>query len=111
MGHRGYLAAIAAIGFVAAASAFASPLHGAARSGDIDQLRKLLDAGGKLEDRDGTKETPLISAALAGQAEIVAELIKRGADVTARNDRGLTALHAAAYHGDLASVQALVGAG
>ena len=72
---------------------------------------RLLDGGANLEDRDGTKETPLISAALAGHADIVAELIKRGADIKARNDRGLTPLHAALYGGSLETVQALVQAG
>jgi ankyrin repeat protein len=111
MGRRGYFAAIAAVVIVSAAPVSAGPLHDAARSGDLDQIRKLLDSGGSIEDRDATKETPLISAALASHPEIVAELIKRGADVMARNDRGLTALHAAAYHGDIASAQALLGAG
>ena len=97
--------AFAAAFLLCAGAAAAGPLHDAARSGDIDQLRQLLDAGGNLEDRDGTKETPLISAALAGHADIVAELIKRGADITARNDRGLTPLHAAAYGGNLARLK------
>jgi ankyrin repeat protein len=94
-----------------AAPAAASPLHDAARGGDLDAIVRLLDAGGSLEDRDATKETPLLAASLAGNTEIVAELIKRGADVMARNDRGLTPLHAAAYGGDLDAVKLLVEAG
>lgn len=111
MAGRGYSAAIAAVVIMATAPALAGPLHDAARSGDLEQVRKLIDSGAHIEDRDKTQETPLISGALAGHAEIVAELLKRGADVMARNDRGLTALHAAAYRGDLASAQVLLGAG
>ena len=111
MGIREHLTAITAAFLLCAGPAAAGQLHDAARGGDIVQLRQLLDAGGNLEERDGTKETPLISAALAGHADIVAELLKRGADISARNDRGLTPLHAAAYGGSLATVDALVQAG
>ena len=94
-----------------ASSAFASELHDAARSGDVEQVQQLLDSGASLEDRDSTQETPLLSAALAGQTAVVEDLIKRGADIMARNDRGLTPLHAAAFSGDLEAVKLLVAAG
>ena len=111
MGIRERAVVLAAATIVFVAPAMAGPLHDAARSGDVNQLKSLLDSGGNLEDRDGTQETPLLSAALAGQAVVVEELLKRGADVAARNDRGLTALHAAAYGGSLESVTLLVNAG
>jgi len=111
MGFREILAGLAAAVVSAAAPALAGPLHDAARAGNLDEVRQLLDSGANIEDRDKTRETPLISAALAGSDEVVAELIKRGADVTARNDRGLTPLHAAAYGGSLESVKLLVDAG
>lgn len=111
MGVRERAIVLAATVVVWVAPATAGPLQDAARSGDLNQVQKLLDSGGNLEDRDGTKETPLLSAALAGQAEVVAALIKRGADITVRNDRGLTPLHAAAYGGNLDVVKLLVEAG
>lgn len=91
--------------------AWAGELHDAAGAGNVEELKRLLDTGLSLEERDGTKETPLISAARAGQAPVVDVLVKRGADLMARNDRGMTALHAASYGGSLASVKLLVDAG
>jgi len=108
--REGMLVSVAAI-LVNIAPANAGPLHDAARSGDLTQLKQLLASGAEIEERDGTEETPLISAAIAGQAEVVAELIMRGANVMARNDRGMTALHAAAYGGNLEAAKLLVGAG
>jgi ankyrin repeat protein len=111
MGFREVTLVAVAAWLIGFAQANAGPLHDAARSGYLDQLKTLLDSGASIEDRDGTKETPLISAALSGQTAVVEELIKRGADVMARNDRGLTPLHAAAYSGDFDSARLLVKAG
>jgi ankyrin repeat protein len=94
-----------------AGPALASELHDAARSGDVDQVRQLLDSGANLEDRDQVQQTPLLAAALTNQTAVVEELIKRGANVMARNNRGLTPLHAAAYSGDLEAVRLLIEAG
>jgi ankyrin repeat protein len=101
-------ALVLATGFSTAA---AGPLHEAARSGEVDRIKQLLDQGAALEDRDSTGETPLISAALAGRMDIVQLLIARGAHVQARTKKGLTPLHAAAYAGHLDIAALLIKSG
>lgn len=87
---------------------WAGPIHDAARSGNVERIEQILEQGADLEERDGTRETPLISAALAGQVAVVRRLIGKGAKIQARNERGLTSLHAAAFGGHLAVVQLLI---
>ena len=80
-------------------AAFAGPLHDAARAGDVDKAKQLLDQGAALAEPDQAGEPALLIAALNGHADVVALLLDRGADVNVRNKGGLTALHAAAYGG------------
>ena len=57
-----------------------SPLHAAARDGDISEARTLLDAGADLTARDDhIRSTPLAWAAKFGQLKMVKFLLKRGA--------------------------------
>ena len=57
-----------------------SPLHEAARKGDVDEARKLLDAGADLSARDDhLASTPLGWAAKFGQLDMVRFLLRRGA--------------------------------
>jgi ankyrin repeat protein len=84
-----------------AGSAFAGPLHDAARAGDLEKVRALIDQGATIDAQSERGETPLILAILEGHADVVELLIARGADVMARNERGLTPLHAAAYSGNV----------
>jgi ankyrin repeat protein len=57
-----------------------SPLHQAARKGDVAQAKKLLDAGADLSARDEhLSSTPLGWAAKFGQVEMVKFLLERGA--------------------------------
>jgi ankyrin repeat protein len=82
-----------------AGNAFAGPLHDAARAGDLEKVRALIDQGATIDAQSERGETPLILAILAGHIDVVELLILHGADVMARNERGLTPLHAAAYSG------------
>ena len=75
-------------------------LFAAARSGDIEQLRQALAAGGDHGATDDAGETPLMHAAHAGQVEAVKALIAAGADVAAKSPQGWTAVARAAYNGD-----------
>ncbi len=57
-----------------------SPLHEAARKGDVPQAKKLLEAGADLTARDEhLRSTPLAWAAKFGQLEMVQFLLGRGA--------------------------------
>ena len=56
-------------------------LHEAARSGNIDDIRKGLVAGSSVNGKDATGKTPLHVAVIAGRLNAVKELLKAGADV------------------------------
>jgi ankyrin repeat protein len=64
-----------------------SPLHQAARQGDVEEARKLLDAGADLTPRDEhLTSTPLAWAAKFGQLDMVRFLLQRGAPKTVPDD-------------------------
>jgi uncharacterized protein len=86
--------------FAGSPFAFAGPLHEAARDGDLETVRALIDQGAVIEAQSERGETPLILAILAGQGEVVEFLLEKGAAVDGRNAGGFTPLHAAAYVGD-----------
>ena len=105
-----YLCAL--LGLVLTVSAtFAGPLHDAARDGDVDRAKQLLDEGAVVAELDAAGEPPLLIASLAGHADVVALLLDRGSAILVRNKGGLTALHAAAYGGNLDVVKLLVSRG
>ncbi|BCH32530.1 hypothetical protein MesoLjLc_44600 [Mesorhizobium sp. L-8-10] len=102
----------AVIGLVViTSSALAGPLHDAARQGDVDRVRQLLDQGVVVAELDEAGDPALIIASLAGRAGVVALLLERGADIEIRNKHGLTALHAAAYGGNMDVIELLVAKG
>jgi ankyrin repeat protein len=64
-----------------------SPLHVAARDGDVKKARKLLDAGADLTARDDhIRSTPLAWAAKFGQLKMVKFLLRRGAPKSLPDD-------------------------
>ena len=82
---------------VSSTVASAGLLHVAARDGDLEQVRALIDAGADLDAQGDNGETPLNTAILEGHVLVASLLIDRGADIQARNKGGFTPLHAAAY--------------
>jgi hemoglobin len=72
-----------------------TPLHMAARRGNIAVAQTLLNAGAALEARDKKGETPLRRAVNCGHPEFVSLLLAHGADVNTRDRHGRTALQAA----------------
>ena len=46
-----------------------SPLHQAARSGDVERIRSLVSRGADVNQKDGTGHTPLIAAILRYQSQ------------------------------------------
>ncbi|MGH9158870.1 MAG: ankyrin repeat domain-containing protein [Vicinamibacteraceae bacterium] len=64
-----------------------SPLHEAARKGDLQEAKKLLESGADLTARDEhLRSTPLAWAAKYGQLEIVKFLLRRGAPKSLPDD-------------------------
>jgi len=95
-----------------------TPLHYAAREGNLEAVRLLLEHKADPNAKDRRGRTPLHYAVKASD-EVVAELVKAGADVNARDDRGRTPLHwavavgknetALLYHGADPNVQDVYG--
>jgi len=86
-------------------------LLSAAKGGDIDEVRRLLDGGAKVNVKDKEEMTPLCFAAMRDHTEIAALLIHRGADVNAPNHDGWTPLHIAGGGGRTATVSLLLDRG
>lgn len=78
-----------------------TPLIRAARNGDLEVLRALLEAGADADRHDHDGVTALIMAAAYGNVDIVRMLLERGADPRARARGGITALSNAAGGGAL----------
>jgi ankyrin repeat protein len=96
-----------------------TPLLRAARNGDVDGVRVLLELGAAPSIPAMRGVTPLLAA--AGQEwlrnrlytddaeyiDVIRQLVAAGADINERNDQGETALHVAADHASLAVVRYL----
>ncbi|KAJ6824755.1 uncharacterized protein M6B38_380185 [Iris pallida] len=87
-------------------------LHAAARGGDLEMMRKLLDGGDVLlqEYRDAQGSTLLHAASGRGQLEVVRNLVSSYNMINSKDNQGNTALHIAAYFGHLPVVEALLAA-
>jgi len=72
-----------------------TPLHMAARRGNVQVAAALLDCGADLEARDKLRDTPLHRAVKCGKTEMVAFLLERGANAQAEGKGGLTPWQAA----------------
>jgi ankyrin repeat protein len=89
-----------------------SPLATAARSGDLETVRRLLDDGQSVEGEADDRGAPLWQACAsdapsAARLAIVEALLAAGANPR-RDGAGETALHAAAARGPLALVELLI---
>ncbi|MES1257483.1 MAG: ankyrin repeat domain-containing protein [Acidobacteriota bacterium] len=72
-----------------------TPLHMAARQGNIGIGEALIECGADLEARDARGNTPLRSAVDAGKVHMAEMLAERGADVYSPGSDGLTVTEAA----------------
>ena len=87
-----------------------TPLLFAARVGDVESARLLLEAGADANDALPDGISALMLAAHSGHGQVAALLLENGADPE-RAAVGYTALHAAVLRGDLALVKALLARG
>ncbi|OLP94080.1 Ankyrin repeat, PH and SEC7 domain containing protein secG, partial [Symbiodinium microadriaticum] len=85
-----------------------SPLHLAAKSGELEVVVLLLDAGAPLEAEDYTGATALHWAAANGCSEVTSVLLARGASPAASDRSGAQPLHDAAWSGHSDAAKALL---
>ena len=90
-------------------TAFADPIHDAARNGDLVGVQAELDKGVNAKREGGS--TPLHGAAEGGREEIVELLIANGNDVNSRDSTGKSSLHGAALEGHKEIVELLIANG
>ncbi|KPM44161.1 hypothetical protein AK830_g2367 [Neonectria ditissima] len=84
-----------------------TPLHRAARFGNLDALKLFIRNGADVDALDNNQSTPLIVASLENQLDIVRELLANGAMVECRDNNGCTAMARAVMAGHLGIVQLL----
>jgi len=83
------LAAAAVVALALSSSAFCGPIHEAARKGDVNKVKALLQADPKLvSDKDKQGNSPLHVAAFHSQMAVAQVLVDAGANVNAKNNYG-----------------------
>lgn len=87
-----------------------TPLLFAARSGDAQSARLLVEAGANVNDEAPDGTSALVRAVHSGHREVASVLLQKGAAVDAAG-AGYTALHAAVLRGDLQMVSLLLDRG
>jgi uncharacterized protein len=106
------LLGVALLASAAPAAETADPsLVDAARQGDRQAVRSLLERGAKVDVAGPDGMTALVWAAHRDDTEMAALLLRAGADVKAANDYGATALYAAAANAGPAIAAMLLAAG
>lgn len=88
----------------------APPLIGAAERGDVSELRRLLDAGAAINDRDARGRNAVLAATQGGHEAAARLLIERGADVNAQDQIDDSAFLLAGARGHSGIVRAALGA-
>ncbi len=83
-------------------------LPSAAKRGDLDAVRALLEEGADTEERMGDKSSALHWAAVHSHYEIVEALLEAGADRNVRHEDGGTPLHWVAFLGESEMVELLL---
>ena len=73
-------------------------LHEAAVQGNVAVVRKHIEAGADLDEKEPTGgSSPLITAIVFGKTEVAKVLIEAGANINFKNNEGSTPLHTAAF--------------
>lgn len=76
-----------------------TPLMFAARSGDIETVRLLLEAGADIDQATAEYGNPLVIASASGHEDLALFLLQSGADLDSTDENGVTALHHALQQG------------
>ncbi len=84
------------------------PVHSAARIGDMETLRILVENRAKLNARNALLQTPLFLAAQNNHPEVVIYLYRMGADLDRWDRDGVTPLTVAANEGHEEAVKVLL---
>jgi hypothetical protein len=88
---------------------FGNDIRTAARTGNMEAIKKYLAAGADINALDNeVGMTLLMWASLFGQTETIELLIQKGADVNAKNRSGTTPLHGATFLGQIEAVELLI---
>jgi ankyrin repeat protein len=85
-----------------------TPLHYAARRGQLKLARKLLELNAEVNSCNSSKHTPLFFASQYGHTYVVRLLLDYNADIYARDKDGDTSLHISAGCGQLEVTQMLL---
>ena len=76
-----------------------NPLHVAAGLGDLNKIKRLLNNGHSVNERDTFGATPLLIAMVAGKEEVVDFLLSQNANPLLEAKDGYTIMHGAAFSG------------
>ena len=88
------------------------PLHAASGNGQVEAVKKLIQAGGDVNEKDDEYcFTPLHWASMNGHVEVVKTLIQAGGDINCQDRWGATPLHEASRNGHVEVITALLAAG
>jgi hypothetical protein len=87
-----------------------TPLHQAASDGELDEVKRLVEAGADVNARTQAQGTPLHWAVQGDRANpaVISYLVEHGADVNAKNSLGYTPLHFASLTGNIPAVERLL---
>jgi ankyrin repeat protein len=103
-------AACVALGSAWAQGASAALVEAAER-GDLAGVRRLVEGGASVEQRDARGRTPVLAATAGNHIEVVRYLISKGADVNAQDQQRDSAFLLASARGHTAIVRATLEAG
>ena len=86
-----------------------TPLHKAARRGNVREIERLLESGTEVDAKDHEERTPLYLAAAYGRDEAVEILLKHDANVDGQSfEAGVTALFGAVEYDRIKSAKTLI---
>src|ERR1039458_6880749 len=101
------LAAVMLVVLAVSSPAFSGPIHDAARNGDVEKIKTLLnDTPDLVSSKDDKGDTPLHDAVIKGHKDVAELLLAHKADVNAKNNDGFTPLSLEAFigHKDVAEL-------